>query len=149
MSYYSPWFTSNRPSSNQYKGKDAEGAITPAPGQSPDACMVLSKTGKHPHYVKPKQNGGFACDGECPQYRYSGICSHVVAAAEDTGKLSNLVISLQKNERVPNITKLATATELNPLSPVTSSRESVQVNVSSGIDQSSSSHSSSAVLKFV
>ena len=39
--------------------------------------------------------------------------------------------------------------ELNPLSPVTSSHESVQVNVSSGIDQSSSSQSSSAVVNFV
>ena len=39
--------------------------------------------------------------------------------------------------------------ELNPLSPVTSSHESVQVNVSSGIDQSSSSQSSSAIVNFV
>jgi len=58
---------------------ETAGAITPAPGQSPDACMVLSRTGKRPHLVTPKRNGGFACDDECPQYRSSGVCSHVVA----------------------------------------------------------------------
>ena len=86
-----------------------EGAIAPAPGQDPDARMVLSWTGKRPHLVMPIKKGGFACDTECPQYVSSGICSHIVAAAEDNGKLESLVNALQKKKRLPNVTKLATS----------------------------------------
>ena len=43
---------------------ETQGAITPAPGQSPDARMVLSRTGKQP------------------------LCSHAIAAAHSSGKLS-------------------------------------------------------------
>ena len=85
-------------------------AIVPAPGQSPDARMVLSRTGKCPHLVTPKRNGGFACDDECPQYRSSGVCSHVIATAECTGRLLDLISSLEKGKRYPSMTKLATAT---------------------------------------
>ena len=73
---------------------DTEGAITPAPGQSPDARMVLSRTGKRPHLVTPKRNGGFSCDSECPQYQSSGVCSHVVGTAEVSGKLIIIVCEL-------------------------------------------------------
>ena len=85
-----------------------DGAISPAPGQNPDARMVLSRRGKRPHLVTPKRSGGYACDDDCPQYRSSRLCSHVVAAAEDAGKLPNLVASFGKVKRVPDITKLAT-----------------------------------------
>lgn len=67
-----------------------------APGQDADARMVLSRTGKRPHLVVPKKKGGYACNSGCPQYVLSGICSHVVAAAENCGKLASVISSLQK-----------------------------------------------------
>ena len=73
---------------------ETEGAITLAPGQCPTARMVLSHTGKRPHLVTPKRKGGFACDDDCPQYCSSGLCSHVIAVAENTGMLSDLVCTV-------------------------------------------------------
>lgn len=81
-----------------------KGAISPAPGQDPDARMVLSRSKKRPHLVVPKQKGGFASDSECPQYVSSEICLHVVAAAEDNGNLDS-----HYRKRLPNVTKLATS----------------------------------------
>ena len=89
---------------------ETDGAITLAPGQSPLARMVLSRTGKRPHLVTPKRKGGFACDDDCPQYCSSGLCSHVIAVAESTGMLSDLVSTVRKQKRNPNITKLVTTT---------------------------------------
>lgn len=57
-------------------------AITLAPGQEPEARMVLSYSGNVPHMVVPKKSGEFSCDAKCPNWRAMGICSHTVAVAE-------------------------------------------------------------------
>ena len=69
--------------------------------------MILNHTGKRPHLVTPKCKGGFACD-DYPQYCPSELCSHIVAVAESTGMLSDLVSTVRKQKRNPNITKLVT-----------------------------------------
>lgn len=89
---------------------ETDEAITLAPGQSPLVRMVLSRTGKRPHLVTPKRKGGFACDDGCPHYCSSGLCSHVIAVAESTDMLSDLVSTVRKQKRNPNITKLVTTT---------------------------------------
>ena len=45
-----------------------------------------------------------------PQYCLSGLCSHIIAVAESTGMLSDLVSTMRKQKRNPNITKLVTTT---------------------------------------
>ena len=64
-----------------------DGAIVAAPGQLPEARMVLSYSGKPPHMVTPQKNGDFSCDASCPNWKSLGICSHSVAVAEMNGKL--------------------------------------------------------------
>ena len=59
-----------------------ENAIVPAPGQSPEARMVLSYTGKTPHMVTPTKGGGFSCDSNCPNWKSLGVCAHSVAVAQ-------------------------------------------------------------------
>ena len=86
-----------------------EGAIVPAPGHDSTARMVISKSGKRPHLVLPKKNGGMACDEDCPQYKSAGLCSHIIAAAQHNHQLTELVSSYQKVKRTPNLTKLATS----------------------------------------
>ena len=54
---------------------ETQGAITPAPGQSPDARMVLSRTGKQP------------------------LCSHAIAAMCSSGKLSIAGCCLTSNRK--------------------------------------------------
>ena len=44
-------------------------AIFPAPGQNEEARMVLNYSGKAPHLVTPSKGGGFACDGNCPNWK--------------------------------------------------------------------------------
>ena len=58
-----------------------KGALAFAPGQSLEARMVLSYSGKPPHMVTPKKNGDFSCDGSCPNWKSLGICSHSVAGS--------------------------------------------------------------------
>lgn len=82
--------------------------IVPAPGHGSSAVMVLSKSGKMPHLVTVKKNGGMACDKECPQYQSTTLCSHVVAAARFTNKFQEFVNSYRKISRQPNLTKLVT-----------------------------------------
>lgn len=82
------------------------GGVVVAPGQ-PTARMVLSKTGKRPHFVVKKKNGGLACDSDCPQYKSASLCSHIVAAAKHDMELPELVSSYQNVKRCPNLTKLA------------------------------------------
>ena len=90
---------------------DTDGAIVNAPGYPSDSCMVLSCSGKRPHLVTPRKNGGFSCDDECPQYKSSKLCSHVVAVAERSQRLSSLVLALQKEKnKGPNLSKLALTT---------------------------------------
>ena len=48
---------------------ETDGAIVPAPGQLPEARMVLSYSGKPPHMVTPKKNGDFSCDSSCPNWK--------------------------------------------------------------------------------
>ncbi len=86
-----------------------EHAIVPAPGQSPEAKMVLSYSGKSPHMVTPIKGGGFSCDSNCANWKSLGICSHSIAVAEINGKLSEFVAFVQKKKKRPNITKLTTA----------------------------------------
>ena len=71
--------------------------------------MVISKSGKQPHLVLPKKNGGMACDDDCPQYKSASLCSHVVAAALHNEQLTQLVLPDKKVKRTPNLTKLATS----------------------------------------
>ena len=68
---------------------ETDGAIVPAPGQPPEARMVLSYNGKPPHLVTPKKSGDFSCDSSCPNWKSLGICSHSGAVAETYGQLHN------------------------------------------------------------
>ena len=62
-------------------------AIVPAPGQVPEARMVLSYSGKVPHMVTPNKSRSFCCDSSCVNWKSLDICSHTVAVAEVNGKL--------------------------------------------------------------
>jgi len=42
--------------------------LVPAPGCSPLARMVASKTSKRPHLVTPGKDGRFACDSDMSQF---------------------------------------------------------------------------------
>lgn len=75
--------------------------ISVAPGCSTLARMVASKTGKRPHLVTP------GCDGECPNYKSFGICSHVVATAEANRMLPAFIEYFKKQKKVPKLTSLA------------------------------------------
>ena len=84
-------------------------AIVPAPGQDPEARMVLSYSGKAPHMVLPKKGGEFCCDSNCPNWRAMGICSHTVAVAEINNKLPQFLSNAKRSKGV-NVTKLLTTT---------------------------------------
>ena len=83
-------------------------AIAAAPGQDPEARMVLSYSGKMPHLVTPKKGGDFSCDSSCPNWKAMGICSHSVAVAEVNKKLSEF-LSANKRKKPVNVTSLLTA----------------------------------------
>lgn len=83
--------------------------ISPAPGCSPHARMVESKTGKRPHLVTSGKGGKFMCDADCPNYKSFGICSHVVSTAEVNHMLSSFIGYHKKQNPVPNISALAKA----------------------------------------
>ena len=79
------------------------GSIVPAPGHCASSYMVLSRSGKRPHLVIPKKDGGMSCDKDCPQYAFS---KHIVAASEFNGTVSDLILSYQKvRGKPPNLTK--------------------------------------------
>ena len=44
--------------------------------------MVLSCSGKVPHLVTPTKGGGFSYDGNCPNWKSLGFCSHSIAVAK-------------------------------------------------------------------
>ena len=67
-------------------------AIVSAPGQDPEARMVLSYSGELPHTVTPTK-GGFSCDSNCPNWKAMGICSHTVAVAEVNKKLQQFYLA--------------------------------------------------------
>ena len=83
-----------------------DNAIVPAPGQDPEARMVLSYSGKMPHMVTPKKGGDFSCDSNCPNWKSMGICSHSVAVAEVNKKLPQFLSA--KKRRKANVTSLLT-----------------------------------------
>ena len=85
---------------------ETDGAIAPAPGQLPEARMVLSYSGKPPHMVTPKRNGDFSCDSSCPNWKSLGICSHSVAVAETNGRLQEFLSA--KKKKTPSVTGLLT-----------------------------------------
>ena len=88
---------------------DTENAIVPAPGQDPEAKMVLSYSGKVPHMVTPKKSGDFSCDSNCPSWKAMGICAHSVAVAEVNNKLPQF-LSTKKRKQAINVTNLLTTT---------------------------------------
>ena len=86
---------------------DMSNGIVPAPGCSELSRMVMSKSGKRPHLVSPNKNGSMACNSDCPHFKSAGICSHVVAAAVNTNRLSQFVAALSKLKRSSNLHLLA------------------------------------------
>ena len=84
-------------------------AIVPAPGQTPESRMVLSYSGKVPHLVTPTKGGGFSCDGNCPNWKSLGFCSHSIAVAELNEKLDVFITYLHKKNKSPNVTTLITS----------------------------------------
>ena len=85
---------------------ETDGAIAPAPGQLPEARMVLSYSGKPPHMVTPKRMGDFSCDSSCPNWKLLGICSRSVAVAETNGRLQEFLSA--KKKKTPSVTGLLT-----------------------------------------
>lgn len=85
---------------------ETDGAIAPAPGQLPEARMVLSYSGKTPHMVTPKENGDFSCDSSCSNWKSLGICSHSVAVAETNRQLQQFLSA--KKKKTISVTSLLT-----------------------------------------
>lgn len=81
--------------------------ISPAPGCSPHARMVESKTGKRPHLVTSGKSGKFMCDSDCPNFKSLGICSHVVSTAEVNSQLPSFIDYFKKQNKAPNVSVLA------------------------------------------
>ena len=63
---------------------NSENAITSAPGSDAKARMVLSQSSAVPHFVTAHDDGQYLYDNSCPQWVSSKICSHTIAAAEDS-----------------------------------------------------------------
>ncbi len=78
-----------------------QGAIAEAPGCSPLARNVVSRSKGGFHTVKLGKNYRFTCD--CPHFSSIKICSHSVATAE---VIQNFVQSWKPAR--PNLTKLVT-----------------------------------------
>ena len=84
-----------------------ENAIVPAPGQSSEARMVLSFSGKMPpNMVVPTKGSGFSCDNNCSNWKSIGLCSHSVAVAESNRKLeefNNFITVVKRKKKIPNM----------------------------------------------
>ena len=85
---------------------NSENAITNAPGSDTKARMVLSTSSAMPHFVTTRDSGQYLYDSSCPQWVSSKICSHTVAAAEDSGQLCNFLQWYIGSQPCPNITAL-------------------------------------------
>ena len=86
---------------------NSPGSITPAPGNSSQARMVMSRSGHHPHLVSPcKGVGKFKCDAVCANFKSLSICSLTVAVAELNDLLPDFN-SFKKAKKKPNFTKLS------------------------------------------
>ena len=83
-------------------------AITSAPGFGGKSKMVMSRNGKRPHLVTQGKGGRVSCDGDCPNWKSMGICSHSVAVAHLNGSLNEFCNFYRKSKCVPNITQLVT-----------------------------------------
>ena len=64
------------------------GAYMPSHHIDSGAGLVLSGSGKHPHFVLPCKAGGSTCDSDCANLKSLGICSHAVVVAHLNGQLS-------------------------------------------------------------
>lgn len=80
--------------------------VVPAPGSS-KSMMVASRSSKTPHFVCAGPNGQYSCDNNCPQWKSSQICAHVIAAAQRNCKLQNFLEWYNSSGQGPNITTLA------------------------------------------
>ena len=84
-----------------------EGSMAPAPGYPPEARTVQSTSKTGFHLVTSASSGRFSCD--CANYRSLNICSHSVAVAEVNKKLGHFVDWYRKANKLPSLSKLATA----------------------------------------
>ena len=83
-----------------------DGALSPAPGQSSKARMVLSYSGKTPHMVVLRKGGDYSCDSSCPNWNSMGLCSHTVAVAQVNDELTQLIEAKGKKKKPLNVTNL-------------------------------------------
>ena len=89
---------------------DNSNAITPAPGQDPEARMVLSYSGSVPHMVTPKRGEYSAVVQAVPigrHWKFAHTQSDTVAVAEVNNKLAQF-LSHKKRKKGVNVTKLLT-----------------------------------------
>ena len=84
-----------------------ENMITKAPGSEQRARVVISFRSDTPHIVKPKENGQYVCDANCPQWVSSKICSHTVAVAEINTSLRSFLDWYIACAVQPNLTTLS------------------------------------------
>ena len=84
-----------------------DNTITPAPGADRRARCVISYHSDVPHIVRPKGNGQYACDTNCPQWVSSKICSHSVAVAQLNSSLGEFLEWYTACAHRPNLTALA------------------------------------------
>jgi hypothetical protein len=80
--------------------------IVAAPGHGTESKIVLSRTGKRPHLVTCGKNGRYSCDGDCPNWKSLGICSHSVAVAQVNGSLKEFCDHYRKSKRLPSMSQL-------------------------------------------
>ena len=85
---------------------NSKNAITNAPGSDNKARMVLSQSSAVPHFVTTRDDGQYLCDNSCPQWVSSKLCSHTVAAAEDSGQLCEFLQWYINTQPCPNVTAL-------------------------------------------
>jgi hypothetical protein len=78
--------------------------VVQAPGDEKSAMLVVSKSGKMPHYVEIFQSGKIECP--CDGYKSKKMCSHAIAVAEKSGLLSKYLRWYEKCGGV-NITSLS------------------------------------------
>jgi len=74
----------------------------------PKARLVKSASSPQPHVVttKPSSTCIYVCDSNCPMFKGFSLCSHVVAAAEVNGDLSDFLDAVKK-QCTPNLTAIA------------------------------------------
>ena len=82
--------------------------VCDAPGMTSAKC-VASETAGRPHIVtRNTQKGLLQCDGDCLGWKSQRICSHVLAAAESMGCLSEFLKGYKGSKTHPNLTAAVT-----------------------------------------